>query len=79
MLNTIVAESLDFVATELEANLKGGKNLDEAVKLLLTKLIKENKRIIFNGDNYTEEWHEGSRASAACPTTGRRWTPTARP
>jgi glutamine synthetase len=57
-LNVAVTESLDFVATELEKNLKEGKKLQAAVKTLLTKLIKDNKRIIFNGNNYSEEWQK---------------------
>jgi glutamine synthetase len=57
-LNVAVTESLDYVATELEKNLKEGKKLQAAVKLLLTKLIKENKRIIFNGNGYSEEWQK---------------------
>jgi glutamine synthetase type III len=46
------------VATELEDALKARKPFDVAVKELLTKLVKENKRIIFNGNNYTEEWRK---------------------
>jgi glutamine synthetase len=57
-LNVAVAESLDYCATELEKGLKGGKNLQAAVKELLTKIIKENKQIIFNGNNYSEEWQK---------------------
>ena len=57
VLNTIVAESLDYVATELESATKGGKDLTKAIQDLLPKIIKEHKRVIFNGDNYTEEWH----------------------
>jgi glutamine synthetase len=57
-LNVAVAESLDYAATELEKSLKEGKKLQAAVKLLLTKLIKENKRIIFNGNNYSEAWQK---------------------
>ncbi len=57
-LNVAVAESLDYAANELEKGLKEGKKLQIAVKLLLTKLIKENKRIIFNGNNYSEEWQK---------------------
>jgi len=53
-----VTESLDYIATELEKNLKGGQKLQAAVKTLLTKLIKENKRIIFNGNGYSEEWQK---------------------
>ncbi len=55
-LNVAVAEALDYVATELERGIKDGKKLQAAVKALLTKMIKENKRIIFNGNNYSEEW-----------------------
>ena len=36
-------------------------------------MIKENKRIIFNGNNYTDEWQQGSReARAAQPAEHRR-------
>ena len=57
VLNAMVAESLDYIATELEGATKGGKNLNTAIQDLLAKIIKEHKRVIFNGDNYTEEWH----------------------
>src|SRR5919198_191401 len=57
-LNVAVTESLDYVATELEKQLKEGKKLQAAVKTLLTKLIKENKRIIFNGNNYSDDWQK---------------------
>jgi glutamine synthetase len=57
-LNVAVAESLDYCATELERATKNGTKLPSAVKQLLTKLIKENQRIIFNGNNYSEEWQK---------------------
>jgi glutamine synthetase len=57
-LNVAVAESLDYCATELEGNLKGGMKLPAAVKQLLTKVIKENKGIIFNGNNYADDWQK---------------------
>ncbi|HSC26689.1 MAG TPA: hypothetical protein VLD67_05415, partial [Vicinamibacterales bacterium] len=57
-LNVAVTESLDYCATELEKALKEGKKLQAAVKQLLTKLVRENKRIIFNGNNYSEEWQK---------------------
>jgi len=56
-LNTIVADSLDYVATKLEADLKAGKDFNKAVQELLSSIIKQHKRVIFNGDNYTEAWH----------------------
>jgi glutamine synthetase len=60
VLNTIVAESLDYVATELEKGL-GAKpsqaRLQQTVLAVLKKLIKQHKRVLFDGDNYSEEWH----------------------
>ena len=58
ILNTMVAESLDYMATELEKAIKSGKTLNIAIQDLLPKIIKESKHVIFNGDNYTEEWHK---------------------
>ncbi len=57
-LNVAVTESLDYCATELEKGLKEGKKLQAALQTLLTKVIKENKRIIFNGNNYSAEWEK---------------------
>ncbi|HUB25930.1 MAG TPA: glutamine synthetase III [Tepidisphaeraceae bacterium] len=57
VLNTIVAESLDYIATSLEASVKGGKDLGKAIQDLLPGIIKESKKVIYNGDNYTAEWH----------------------
>src|SRR5438309_2928080 len=57
-LNVAVTESLDYMATELEKARKGGKSLEKAVAELLPKVIKENKRIIFNGNNYSMEWEK---------------------
>ncbi len=58
VLNTIVAESLDYIATKLEADIKAGKDFNKSIQTLLAALIKENKAVIFNGNNYAEEWHK---------------------
>jgi glutamine synthetase len=57
-LNVAVTESLDYMASELEKSIKGGKSIEQAVADLLPKVIKENKRIIFNGNNYSAEWEK---------------------
>lgn len=60
VMNTIVVESLDYLATELEAavgNRPTAAKLEAAVKKVLKTVIKAHKRIIFNGDNYSPEWH----------------------
>ena len=57
-LNVAVADSLAYVADELEKATAGGQSLDAAVGKLLTKMIKEIKPIIFNGNNYSAEWEK---------------------
>ncbi len=58
-LNTMMSESLDYIATELEKATKGDvKKLNAAVQTLLQKIIKEHDAIVFNGDGYTEAWHK---------------------
>lgn len=52
MLNTAVAEVLSQFADELE----GAKDFNKAVHDLVLKTIKEHKRIIFNGNGYSDEW-----------------------
>jgi glutamine synthetase len=58
VLNTIVSESLDFIATQLEVATKSGKSLNKAIQDLLPGIIKESKKVIFNGDNYSSAWPE---------------------
>jgi glutamine synthetase len=58
VLNTIVAESLDYIATQLERAKAQGKDLNKAVQELLPGIIKESKKVLFNGDNYAPEWHQ---------------------
>jgi glutamine synthetase len=58
MLNAAMADALDGIATELEAATKKGEDLNKAVARLLTKVVKEHKRIVFNGNNYAPEWEK---------------------
>jgi len=51
-LNTISAEILSRIATRLEK----AKNIDAEVQTIVTEIAKKHKRIIFNGNNYTDEW-----------------------
>ena len=52
VLNTIVAEELDKFADELE----GKADFDKALGELLKRELTAHKRIIFNGNGYSEEW-----------------------
>lgn len=53
-LNTIVADALQEMADEIE----GAEDFDAAVKAVIRKTITEHKRVIFNGDGYSDEWLE---------------------
>jgi glutamine synthetase len=57
VLNTIVAESLTAVALRIEAELAGGRDLAEAVRLVLQQELRAHEAVLFNGDNYSEAWH----------------------
>ncbi|MEQ8202487.1 MAG: glutamine synthetase III [Smithellaceae bacterium] len=53
VLNTIVADSLDYLAEKIQA--KSG-NINQIVLEVLQEELREIKPILFNGDNYTAEW-----------------------
>ena len=54
IINTIVAEELRKFADELES----AKNFNTALNALIRRTIKEHKRILFNGNNYSKEWEK---------------------
>jgi glutamine synthetase len=62
VLNTIVAESLDYVASALEAAVAAGKPLNTAIADLLSKIVNEHGAVIFNGNGYSQEWHAEAKA-----------------
>ena len=57
VLNTIVAEAIDELADKLEAQVKRGTDLDEALAAVVKEAYGDHQRVIFAGDNYTDEWH----------------------
>ena len=66
ILNTIVAEAFDIIADKL-ANVPAEK-FHEELQNLLQKIVKEHKRVIFNGNGYTDEWVEEA-AKRGLPNT----------
>ncbi len=62
MLNTIVAEEL----SEFYAELKDADNLEEAIKAVVKKTFTEHQNIIFNGDNYSEQWVAEAEKRGLC-------------
>lgn len=61
VLNTIVAESLDVLATELDEALKSKKDFNTAVHDIVSKAIKENEAVLFNGNCYSEDWKKEAK------------------
>jgi glutamine synthetase len=57
VLNTVVAEAIDALASDLESKIKGGLSREEAVLEVVKGAWSDNKQIVFDGDNYSEEWH----------------------
>ncbi|MCK5654987.1 MAG: glutamine synthetase type III, partial [Candidatus Aureabacteria bacterium] len=57
VLNTIVAAAIDDICTSLEKDVSAKKDFNKSLQKILQKIVKEHKRILFNGDNYTDAWH----------------------
>lgn len=57
-MNTMLADSLDWIATKLEDALSSGADKTSAVISVLKDLMDEHGNVIFGGDGYSEEWHK---------------------
>ncbi len=55
-MNTMLAESLNWIAAKLEVALKGGDQT-KAVVSVLQELMNEHGNAIFGGDGYSTDWH----------------------
>lgn len=56
-MNTILADSLDWIAETLEAELSNGTPKTAAVLSVLKTLMEEHGSVVFGGDGYSAEWH----------------------
>jgi len=57
VLNTIVAATIDELGEQLSAKLEGGADLETAVVEVVKDAYTAHRRIVFDGDGYSEEWH----------------------
>jgi glutamine synthetase len=55
-INTILAEALDYIATELEGLTAEGTEFNAAVQKVLEEIITAHGSVVFNGDGYTDAW-----------------------
>src|SRR2546423_14405852 len=58
VLNTIVAEAVDYLAEELEDALEGGAELEAALRPILQGSYAGHKQIVLGGDNHPDDWHD---------------------
>ena len=56
-MNTILADSLEWISNQLEAQLAGGTSLEAATFTVLKQVMQEHSAVIFGGDGYSSEWH----------------------
>ena len=56
-LNTAIAESLDFVASKLEAGVAAGKKLNAVIQEVLGEIVAKHGALTFDGNGYSAEWH----------------------
>lgn len=57
-MNTMLADSLNWIAEKLEAELGKGTDKPAAVIAVLKELIAEHGSVVFGGDGYSAEWHK---------------------
>lgn len=70
-MNTMLADSLDWIADRLEAAFATGMNEVDAVMTVLKELMELHSNVVFGGDGYSSEWHV-----AAVEERGLRNIPT---
>ncbi|MFA4988616.1 MAG: glutamine synthetase type III, partial [Candidatus Omnitrophota bacterium] len=56
VLNTIIAESLDYMVSQISQASKAGKDFNSAVLKVISSVVKQTRAIRFEGNNYSEDW-----------------------
>jgi len=72
VMNTMLADSLEWIAEKLEAALSGGADKPAAVLAVLKELMELHGNAVFGGDGYSSEWHTAAveeRGLKNIPTT----------
>ncbi|WP_286825943.1 glutamine synthetase III [Microcystis sp. LSC13-02] len=57
-MNTILADSLTWVADNLESQMKAGADLNTAAQGVLKEIMNKHRNVIFGGNGYSPEWHK---------------------
>ncbi|MDD2538765.1 MAG: glutamine synthetase III [Bacteroidales bacterium] len=59
-LNTAVAQQLRIFKTLVDKEMENGLKLEDALMKIIRKFVKESRHIRFEGNGYSEQWHEES-------------------
>jgi glutamine synthetase len=71
ILNTIMSDSMQYMADEIEAEMGKGFKLDLACNNVVTRVLKEHSKVVFNGNGYSEDWiHEAEKRGLPNLRTG---------
>ncbi|NJK40368.1 MAG: glutamine synthetase type III [Acaryochloridaceae cyanobacterium SU_2_1] len=57
-MNTILTDSLNWVADKLETQLQAGADLNTAALTVLKEVMENHSAVVFGGNGYSEEWHQ---------------------
>ena len=70
-LNTIMAETLRTFKDDVDALIEKGEKKEIAIMHIIQKYVVESKKVLFEGDGYSEEWHHEAerRGLPNVPTT----------
>ncbi|MEL6469832.1 MAG: glutamine synthetase III [Cyanobacteria bacterium J06623_4] len=72
VLNTLMADSLSWIADQLEGKLSGGGDVGNAVQAVLKDIMDKHGAAVFGGNGYSEDWHKEAveqRGLMNIPTT----------
>jgi glutamine synthetase len=57
-MNTVLADSLTWIADQLEAKMSSGADLSTAAPDVLKEIMEKHDNVVFGGNGYSEEWHK---------------------
>ena len=57
-MNTVLADSLIWIADEMESKISGGSNVEAAALAVIKEIMDKHGNVVFGGNGYSEEWHK---------------------
>lgn len=73
VLNTIMAETLKAFKAEVDSHIEKGEKKEVAIMQVIQKYIVESKKVLFEGDGYSDEWEKEAAKRGLLNVKPRRW------